>query len=164
METLLNRTGRILQLVENGLMALLLTAMILLAVGQILLRNLFDSGLLWADPTLRLLVLWLTLLGAIAATRDDRHIRIDLLSRFFNNRAKAWLEVLTDLFSAAVCGLIAWHSARFVLLEWQEQSQLFGLLPAWLGELIIPFGFGIMSLRFLLNIPGRFLNPKAPSC
>jgi TRAP-type C4-dicarboxylate transport system permease small subunit len=161
---MLNRIGRLLQRLEDGLMALLLTAMILLASGQILLRNLFDSGLLWADPSLRLLVLWLTLLGAIAASRDDRHIRIDLLTRFLGPRAKTAIEALTDLFSAAVCGLIAWHGARFVLLEWEEQTQLFGLLPAWLGELIIPVGFGILTLRFLINIPGRFRSQKDEAC
>ena len=53
---------------------LLLTGMILLATTQILMRNLWDTGLAWADPSLRIAVLWVALLGALAATRDDNHI------------------------------------------------------------------------------------------
>ena len=52
---------------------LLLLVMILLATTQILLRDLLETGLSWADPVLRLLVLWLALLGAMAATRDHNN-------------------------------------------------------------------------------------------
>ena len=38
--------------VEDFILALLLTAMILLASAQIVLRNLFDSSLFWGDPLL----------------------------------------------------------------------------------------------------------------
>ena len=157
---MLDRLKQIRQLIlylEDGIMALLLSAMILLAAGQILLRNLFDSGLVWADPTLRLLVLWITMLGAIAASRENRHIRIDLFSRFLSGWLKQTILSITDLFTAVVCGVIAWHGGRFVYLEWQDGNQLFGRLPAWLGEIIIPIGFGILTLHFLSNIPLRFV-------
>jgi TRAP-type C4-dicarboxylate transport system permease small subunit len=146
--------GLLLRL-EEGLLVLILTAMILLAAWQILLRNLFDSGLFWADPALRMMVLWLALLGAIAATQDDRHIRIDLFSRFLSPRGKALTHLITDLFSGVVCALIAWHAGRLVYFEWQDGRELFGGLPAWLGESIIPLGFGIMALRFFASAPLR---------
>lgn len=147
---------------EEGLMALMLSIMILLATGQILLRNVFDTGLFWADPTLRLMVLWLALLGAMAATHDDRHIRIDLFSRFLNARGKQIIQSINDLFSAAVCAVISWHAGRLVHFEWQDGTQLFGSLPAWLGEIIIPIGFGIMALRFLFSVPVRLIKGTKP--
>jgi len=160
---MLTRLKRLIQLLENTLMVLMLGGMMLLATAQILLRNLFDSGLFWGDPALRVLVLWLALAGAIAATRENRHIRIDLLSRFLGEGGRRRLQAVNDLFSAAVCGLIAWHAGRFVHLEWQEGTILFGKLPAWFGESIIPVGFGIMALRFLLNpLLGPVASEKAP--
>jgi TRAP-type C4-dicarboxylate transport system permease small subunit len=149
----LQRIRQWILIFEDGLMAILLSATILLAASQILLRNLFDSGLIWADPTLRVMVLWLALLGAIAATREDRHIRIDLFSHKMPKSGRLVLSVINNLFSSLVCGVITWHAARFVHLEWQEGSKLFASLPAWLGEIIIPIGFGIMTLRFVFNIP-----------
>jgi TRAP-type C4-dicarboxylate transport system permease small subunit len=147
--------------IEEVLMALMLSSMILLAAGQILLRNLFETGLFWADPTLRLMVLWLALLGAIAATHDDRHIRIDLLSRFLSHRGRRINQSINDLFSAAVCALIGWHAGRLVYLEWQDGTILFGGLPAWLGEIIIPIGFAVMTLRFLFSAPLRLFRAEA---
>ncbi|MGD8932537.1 MAG: TRAP transporter small permease [Chromatiales bacterium] len=143
---------RLLLRIEDGLLVVLLSGMILLASAQILLRNLFDSGLIWADPTLRVLVLWLTMLGAMVATREHHHIHIDLLGRFLPPRLRPWIQGLTDLFAALVCGLLAWHSGRFVWLEFQDGGILFATLPAWLCELVMPLGFGVMSLRFLLQV------------
>jgi TRAP-type C4-dicarboxylate transport system permease small subunit len=146
----MKRLHRMLLKLEDWILMLLLTAMILLACSQILLRNLFETGISWADPTLRLLVLWLSLLGAMAATRDDNHISIDLLTRFLSDKLKGICRRITDLFAGIVCGLLAWHAGRFVLFEWEDGSLLFASLPAWAGELILPLGFGVMALRFLL--------------
>ncbi len=143
--------GRGLARLEDILLALLLTCMILLAAGQIFSRNLFSYGLLWGEPLLRLLLLWLSLLGAMAATRDGRHIRIDIMSRFLPPAMKHWARRLTDAFSALICGLLTWHSGRFVYDEWQGGLEFFSGVPAWTTELIIPFGFGVMTLRFLLQ-------------
>ncbi|MCU7843989.1 MAG: TRAP transporter small permease [Candidatus Thiodiazotropha sp. (ex Monitilora ramsayi)] len=158
MITILERLKTLSIRMEEGLMALMLSVMILLATGQILLRNLFDTGLFWADPSLRLMVLWLALLGAIAATHDDRHIRIDLFSRFLSSRGKRISQSINDLFSAFVCAIISWHAGRLVYLEWQDGTQLFGSLPAWLGEIIIPIGFAIMAVRFFFSAPLRLLR------
>ena len=69
---------------------------VVLAALQIVLRYGFDSGIAWADPLLRVLVLWLGLLGALAATRDRRHITIDVLSRMLPARAKAAADAATS--------------------------------------------------------------------
>ena len=141
------------------MLILLLTAMVLIAASQILLRNFWDAGLAWGDPLLRVLVLWIGLLGAMAATRDDNHIRIDVLHRFLPPRAKKVSRVVTDLFSAVVCGIVAWYAGLLVIMEKQDGVILFAAVPAWVSELILPIAFTVMALRFLfsfiLGIIGR---------
>ena len=150
-ERILHRLLRIAASVEDGILVLLLMAMIALAGTQILLRNLLETGLEWGDPLLRVTVLWLGLLGAMAATRDDNHISIDVVSRFLPPRAKTASRLVTDLFTATVCGLLAYHGARFVLFEKEAGSIAFGFVPTWVCELILPFGFGIIALRFCVS-------------
>jgi len=99
---------------ENGLLTLMLISMIGLGTLQIVQRNFFGSGFIWTDELLRLLVLWLAMAGAVAASRDDRHIVIDLLSRFLNDRHALLVRTILDLFTTTVCVLLAWHTARFV--------------------------------------------------
>lgn len=138
---------------------LLLGGLVGLAGAQILLRNLFAAGLPWADPLLRLMVLWLGLAGALAATRENRHIRIDVLPRFLPDRLRAAADRLTSLFTALICGIITWHGTRLVWMEYEDGTRVAAGIPAWAAELIIPVSFGLMALRFAL----RALLPRQPT-
>jgi TRAP-type C4-dicarboxylate transport system permease small subunit len=133
---------------EDALLALLLGALVVLASLQIGLRSLLDTGLPWIDPTLRVLVLWLGLLGAVAASRDGRHITIDVLARLLPTRARAVMAAGTALFTAAVSATVAWHGGRFVFSEFEYASRAFSGIPAWALEIIIPFAFGAIALRY----------------
>ncbi|MDH5786098.1 MAG: TRAP transporter small permease [Chromatiales bacterium] len=145
---------------ESALLVVLLAAMIALASAQIVLRNLFDSGIGWSDPLLRLLVLWVGMFGAMIAARRDRHIRIDLLTRYIPQQWHRYTDRITHLFSTLVCALLSWHSGRFVYFEWQDGSTIAADIPAWAAQSILPFGFAIMTLRYLLlTITGREERP-----
>jgi TRAP-type C4-dicarboxylate transport system permease small subunit len=139
----------VLQRGEEMLLALLLGAMIALAGLQIGLRSLLGTGIPWADPLLRVLVLWVGLLGAVAASREGRHITIDVLSRMLPARARAAAGVATSLFTAAVAAILAWHGARFVASEHEFGSVAFAGIPAWSLESVIPFAFAAIALRYL---------------
>lgn len=147
----LQHMARLLQKGEELILAFLLASMILLAGSQIVLRNLFDSGIDWAEPLLRLLVLWVGMLGAMLATHDDKHIRIDVVSRYLSPGKRRVSYHITELVSAVVAALLAYYSARFVYFEWQDGTEAFNGMPAWLAEVILPIGFSVMALRFALH-------------
>jgi len=141
---------RVLHRVEDVLLAAALGVMVLGAFLQIVLRNTLGSGLYWMDPLLRHLVLWIAMLGAMVATREDNHISMDAVSYFLPPRLKSGARVITDLFAAAVCFFLAWAAVRFVADEMEWGSRAIANLPAWTVELILPAGFGVMALRYLV--------------
>ncbi len=146
---------------EDGLLALLLLAMILLATSQIFVRNFFDYGFVWADPLLRIMVLWLGLLGALAATREDKHITIDVLNRFLNDKLRHIARIFTAFFTTVVTAIIAYHSTLFVLLEREADSKAFSNIPVWIFEAIIPIAFTIMAIRNLIHVYQHSIALKA---
>ncbi len=135
---------------EDITLALLLGLMILLAPLQLFLRNFFDTGIEWADPAIRVMVLWVGLLGAVAASRGNRHITIDVLSHLLEKRAQAGVSVITSLFTATIAGIVAYYSGSFVISELEYESMAFKGMPAWICEVIIPVAFGIIAFRYLL--------------
>lgn len=137
--------------IEDALLVTLLLGMILLAAGQIIGRNLFNTTFMVGDEALRLLVLWLTLAGGVAASRADRHISIALLDRFLDGRWLDLARVSTHAFTAAVCGLIAWYSVEFVQMSREFEDTLLGGQPAWVLQLVLPVGFAIMAYRHGLH-------------
>ena len=143
------RALRVLHQLEDGTLAALLGALILLASLQIALRNFFDASLPWGEPLLRVLVLWTGLMGAVVASRDHRQISVDAVSRLLPPRARLAARALTSTFAAAVSALIGYHATRFVATEFAYQSVAVAGLPAWVFQAIIPFAFGAIALRYL---------------
>ncbi len=136
--------------VEDALLVILLTAMIIMASTQILLRNLFDTGFVWIDPLLRVLVLWLGLLGATVATRNNKHISIDLLSRFIKPNTYCLVQSGVAQISAWTCLVIAWYGLNWIRLDYEDAVTSFVGIPAWMLEVVIPAAFALIGLRYLL--------------
>lgn len=149
-QRLFRRLRRVGALAEDVLLIVMLTVMIGLAALQIFMRNIFDTGFIWADELLRIQVLWIALLGAVAASRDDNHVNIDLLTRFLPGRWQPATKVIVDLFTAVVCALVAWQAARFVQMEHAYGSTVLGNFPAWIVQSILPVGFAIVAYRYFL--------------
>lgn len=141
---------RLIGYLEDGILVCLLTAMIILAVGQVVLRQL-DTGFVWLDPTLKMMVLWLGLTGAVVASRTGRHITIDLLGRWIKGRPLFLIELTTALFTTAVAGLIAWHGARLVGMDMEDGGMGAAGIPSWMLESIIPVTFTLMALSHLTD-------------
>jgi TRAP-type C4-dicarboxylate transport system permease small subunit len=143
-------TARWLERIETGLIAVLVLAMVVLAGAQIVLRNFFDSGLAWADPLLRAMVLWAAMLGALAAARDDKHIGIDFVAHFVHGRTRRVLRAIGLLFAAGIAAGMAWYGVGLVELDYAGTNAIAGI-PSWCIEAIIPAGFALIALRLALR-------------
>lgn len=146
-----------LRSVENGLLAILVLVLVGLSGAQIVLRVFFQTGLSWADPFLRGLVLWTGMLGALAAVRDEKHIALDVLQRYLPPAAQRIARFATLGFAAALCAAMAWYSSGLVGIDYAEGLQSGGgsivaALRACFAESILPAGFGLMALRFVLRM------------
>ncbi len=135
----------------------MLGGMIVLAFGQIVLRELFETGFVWADELLKLMVLWLAMIGSVAASRDDRHIRIDVLSHLLPEGFIKATRVLVDTFAAGVCAVIAWQAWRYLQLEIEFEDQVLIDTPAWIVHVIVPLAFALISYRFICLAAGRLI-------
>ena len=145
-----HRILRVVETVEDALLVVILAGMVVLAVAQIAARNLMGGGMLWADPALRVMVLWVGLIGAMVATRYDKQISVDAVSRFLPDRWKAIIRVVTDLFTAAVSAVVAWNAWRLVEDDRAAGTTLFASIPLWVCEMILPVAFVVIALRYLV--------------
>ncbi len=134
------------------LLIVMLLSMTGLVAGQVVLRNIFNSGIAWADIASRHMVLWIAFLGAMLATRNRQHIAIDALTRLIPRRARNSVRIFLDLVACGVCLLLARAALDFVLMERAAQTELFIGIPAWIAQAIIPFGFAMMALEYAIGV------------
>lgn len=129
-----------------------LSAMILVVLYQIVARNLFHTGMEGADVFVRHMVLWVVFFGASIATREDRHINIDLLPRFLSSKRERLAGLLVSVFSVGVAGVLSYASFEFVRLEMESGITLMPLgVPIWVAESIIPIGYATIAFHFAVN-------------
>jgi TRAP-type C4-dicarboxylate transport system permease small subunit len=147
---ILSKLLHYLHKLEDSIIVILLSSMLGFAVLQIILRNVFHSGIQWSDSFLRILVLWLGLIGAMIASRDGKHINIDLLSRYLSEKLTHFSTVFCQLFTSVISALVAYYSFLFVLMEKESGDIAFASIPLWFCESIIPFAFATISIRYLI--------------
>lgn len=126
--------------------------MILLACAQIILRTFFASGLLWADPLLRYLVLWCGLLGAVTATGQGKHIALDITGNLLPKKIEPWITLVTHLFCSLAAGGLTWAGWRFLRGEFEFGGSGPLSLPLWFWNSIFPVAFGLMTLKYSLML------------
>ena len=152
----LEKAGR---LAEDCTVVALLGTMVVLAVAQIVNREIFGGALQisWSDELVRIIVLWLAMVGSIAAARDNKHIRIDAIAHLLSGTAVRWIRVVVDLFAAAVCAFIGYHAWRLVAMEreWGDMAAID--VPLWLLHTVVPAAFVLISYRFLIQVVSELI-------
>jgi len=140
---------------EVLVLALLVGGLVFFGCLQILLRNMFHGGLLWADPLMRHIVLWIGCLGGAYATTHMKHINIDIFSRLLHGRAKALRNFIVYIATAAAAFFLGVAALRLVIDERAYGETAFLGIGTWFLQAVLPFAFFLISYRCLVNLFAR---------
>lgn len=124
MRALLQAYYRLLRLLLTVLMA----AIIIPVAMQIVSRY---TGIvpryIWTEEIARFCFVWIILLGAMIAVRDDTHFDVDLLSRSSNPRVELALALIRTGLMAAVALTFLIYGYDFAVLGSRQRSEIAGL-------------------------------------
>ena len=148
----LRALDRVLTKVVTWLLMFFFVMMLGIAALQVLLRLFFHTGIIWGDIAARHMVLWVGFFGAYMATREDKHFHIDVLTRFLHPKLKAWFGAFSDLFAIVICYFMLQASLTFVEVGMDADSMLFLQVPQRAAAIIVPLGFGLILIQFLLRM------------
>jgi TRAP-type C4-dicarboxylate transport system permease small subunit len=148
----LRSLSKVITRAEGWLLVVFLGTMIVFAFLQVVLRNFFGTSLTWGDILVRQMVMWAGFTGAAIATSEDRHISIDALTKFIPERPRHAIRFITNAFAAVVCVYLM--RAAWTLLESERENtgELFLGIPQWVGLVIIPIGYALLTMHFSLNV------------
>jgi TRAP-type C4-dicarboxylate transport system permease small subunit len=102
-------------------------------------------------------------MGAMIASRNNHHISIDVLSKFLPEQIKKMTTFIISVFTSFICGVMAYYSLNFVIMEKQDGFRAFANIPVWACESIIPIAFAIISLRYIFLSITSFAQFFKPS-
>jgi TRAP-type C4-dicarboxylate transport system permease small subunit len=152
--------SRWIEKVENFFLISITLILVFGAFLQVILRNFFNTGIEGAEIMLRHLVLWIGFIGASLATKEEKHINIDLFSRIVSPVHKKIARIITDMVAIFITLVLAKAGWEFVMSEKEFGTVLFRDVPSWPFQIIIPIGFFLISLRFFLNLLTYVVDQK----
>jgi len=138
--------------VEVAIISVLLLSLIFFGCLQIVLRNFFQSGLIWADPLMRHIVLWLGCLGGVLATARLRHINIDIFTRILPERMRPIRDRIVYLATAVAASVLGLAAAKLVADEKEFGDTAFLGIGVWVLQLILPIAFFLITYRSFVNL------------
>lgn len=92
----------------NWIVGGLLVALVLLSNWAVVQRYALGQPLHFTEEVSGMLLIWIVMIGAIAAERDDQHLSISFIVEAFPAKISLLLNILVGLASAAVILFVAW--------------------------------------------------------
>ena len=158
----LKLADRILAKMEGWLIIAMLSLMVIFTFFQVVLRGLYTHGHLswanaimgeidWSEPFVRLLILWITFIGASLLTKEGKHIQIDLFSSILPPRWLPLRDFILFTVCASICAIMIKVCLDYLTMEMEFGGTMFLALPTWTGQIILPAGFGLLLIHFAVK-------------
>jgi C4-dicarboxylate transporter, DctM subunit len=149
---------RWLREVENLLVSLALAALVLLPLGEIVLRKLFQTGISGATAFEQHLTLLIGLLGGALAAREGRLLTLSTLMDLLKGQGRVFARVFSSAFAAGISVFLCVAAAQLVQTEKEAGKILAYGIPLWTIQLVMPLSFGVIALRLLWRAAESWLG------
>jgi TRAP-type C4-dicarboxylate transport system permease small subunit len=144
-----------------------LRAAALTAVGYAALRLflvVLPNGLVWSQTLGLVMMLWVGLVGASMATREHRHLALDLGSKLWPKKALPYVQAIGNAVTAAFCLVFAGLAVVSLRDHFRDYADTGGAggtfvalaIPKWVAFAPIPLTFAMMGVRFAAQVIDGF--------
>lgn len=127
---------------------------VLLTLAQIFCRFVLDRPLIWSEELIKLLLVWITFVGAAVVSWDARHLNVDVIFSRLPYRLRRFVQLLNAAIAIAFLGFLIGPTLQLVKIENMADMGALGL-PAGVVRLPVAVGAGLMILFILLRLALR---------
>lgn len=141
------------------IMALSLGLMASLIFLNVILRYVFNSGLIWSEEISRYLFLWMIVIGIVIGVKENSHFEVDIVTSMVPKKAQKILYVISNLIVLSISILIIIGSWKMSVLNIHSKTPVIGI------PLVLIYGCGVLigtliSIMVIRNIVLVILNKK----
>jgi TRAP-type C4-dicarboxylate transport system permease small subunit len=142
---------------EGYICFVLFTVMLVVLTFQVFLRYAFGIGVVWSDDLSRYCFQWLIYVSVALAAKRNAHIRVEAALSLFPKSLRKYGLLLGQLVWIAVGLFIVYQGVFYTAAIFQQQQVGNGLkIPLGYVYAAIPFGFLLMSIRAIAQLPAIF--------
>jgi len=126
-----------------------------LGMYQVLIRFIFGTPSTWSEIAIRLVIVWMVMLGVVVAFREGAQVSVDLMYRL-SGRFRRPLHLLLTLIAVLFLSVLIWYG---IDIAWRTRFQEIGgmeFLPMSVGYAALPVG----SVFAIIAAIANFLDPR----
>lgn len=151
------RLARAVDLIDTALLALgglMLFSLMLVVVADVSLRYLFNAPLAWSHEVISsYLMPGLFFLAASHTLKANAHVCVDIVHNYVSRKTRYVFETVSSTLAAPFFALATWMSAQVTWKDYATSAtSSSGMeLPTWSISILLPIGFGMLTLRLVLH-------------
>ncbi len=142
--------SRIINSLEESIIAILLASMTLLVFVEVVMRFGFGKGMMWAQELTLTLSAWMVLFGVSYGIKVGSHIGVDALVKIMPPNVRRIISGIAVLACLTYCGLFtkgAWvYLSKMYMIGIELEDMP---IPKWIAHSILLIGMILMSIRLL---------------
>lgn len=147
---ILNRIIDVLNRIEEIILVVLFSAMVLIIFVQVIMRK-ANHSLYWSEELGKFLFVWISWLGISIAQRKGEHIKITMLTDRLPYRAAQVFNIVSDIIVILICAVTFYYGVSLVVSQWTSPYAGIKISTSW-GYLAVVLGCGLMILRCVGSI------------
>lgn len=147
-----------IDLVFEAITAFLMMAMTALTLLQVVSRYAMDAAFPWTEELARIVLIYLTFIGSIVAFQRREHLKIEILMHALPQGARRWLQVIVDLASMLVLGVVVWQGAPLLHRFWPNLSAALNW-PTTIFYFPVVFSCFVMLVYTALDVVATIRTP-----
>ncbi len=142
--------SRVLNQIEEGVIALLLVGMTLLVFIEVFDRFVLGQGILWMEELTLHLSAWMVLFGTSWVLKQGGHIGVDAFVKLFPSGVQRVFGLIAVMGSLLYCGLIMYGGWIYLAKLLQIGIELEDIpIPKWTAHSILVLGMALLALRLV---------------
>ena len=123
--------------------ASILLALVVITIMAVTMRYFFGSPIQWTEEVSGLLMVWIVMIGGVAAERDKEHLSIPLLLDCLPKKAGALINLLVSAVSIAGLLYMAFLAYRLAMMAQFKRTQILQISWFWIDIAVTVGAVGI---------------------
>jgi TRAP-type C4-dicarboxylate transport system permease small subunit len=143
----------VLTVVEKIIASVLVFVLTVFVVMDVAAREIYQTGIPWAQKGAVYMMIWAGFIGAILVTQKVEHLRPEIADKFWTGKLKPFYLRMQNFFIFCFTSSMAYYSILYVLesKEFGDKNVILDI-SMWILQIVIPYAFTSMSLRYLYFI------------
>ncbi len=148
MLSLVDRIGKVLDIVARRLTQITVAVMAVAVTAQVFWRYFLGDPIIWAEELARYALVWMTFIGAAVALRSGQLAAMDLVVTRFPPGAQRWINAFVALVNSILLAFLFYCSINLVVMpSVVAQKSPAMRVPMSYVYLSLPIGMGLLLMQ-----------------